>query len=175
MSDPEDDVFDDEALDAWSRAHPEVWHYADDGPEISDHSIERLIDRALERRGGVLRRRKRRRLVTAGLVGGLILAGGTAAAVLTRSGQPQAPETGAICRPSGVEGGGGVVIDPGADPIAECRRRWERGEFEELVGSSGVPELVACIGAAGVINVFPGPVDLCERLGLQPADAELDA
>lgn len=57
-----------------------------------------------------------------------------------------------------------------ADPVAKCAKYWREGAIGG--GGPSSPHLVACTEQGGGVSVFPGPDDLCARLGLEalPAD-----
>lgn len=87
------------------------------------------------------------------------------------------PHLGAVCR-SGVDPESPMdALAAGVDPIEGCTQLWESGVFPDPKEPAGpgqnVPPLVACIGAGGAVEVYPGPADLCPALGLKPADPVL--
>lgn len=105
----------------------------------------------------------------------MLAAGGTAAAIALRPGQPAAPEAGIVCLAEPGVNNHAVVLAPGVDPIEGCRAEWEHGSFSDRAGGL-VPDLVACIDpVGGAISVFPGDPATCDGLGMQVADAVLDA
>jgi hypothetical protein len=62
---------------------------------------------------------------------------------------------------------GRVALGTSADPIGDCRERWESGAFGALGDGGEVPQLVGCVNDSGVIVVVPGDVTACERLAMQ--------
>lgn len=159
----------------WLRDHPQEWEFA----TIEDYfeanpAARRTFDDVLRRvwssRVERLRRRRRRRWVVVGGIAALAV-GGVAAAALVRSGQPTHPEAGPLCRAEPRAGGDAYALAPGADPIDGCARVWATDWFD--IGGGTVPALTACIGSNGAIEVFPGESDICDALGLAPADPAL--
>jgi|CXWL01.1.fsa_nt_gi hypothetical protein len=175
MRDGERDVVEAE-LAEWVLRHPEVWPVAR-GVRLSDEQVDRLVarivagDHAVGRSGP---RRWQRGTIAVGAWAVVVLASASlGAAALLRSGQPSVPEAGAACRAEAAVDASAIVVAPGEEPIVACRELWVAGAFEELVGVRGVPDLVACIGGGGAVEVFPGGPSVCGGLGLVAADADL--
>lgn len=174
MSDRRETPMTDSELAEWIRSHPEVWDYAaPDGPDLD---MDQIVDDVLS--GAVQRRRRtstrRRRATVVGVAVGVLALGGTAAALMLRSGQPNAPEAGTLCRVEASLDADAVTVAAGRDPVEGCGQLWAEGRVGALETGGLVPPLVACIDPRGAINVFPGEVAVCAGLGLEPADPTLD-
>jgi hypothetical protein len=162
-----DDVLDD--LGRWIRQNEDTW-LADDVERMSDDHMHALAAAVATTSSS----RSRRRIV-GGAIAVVVLTGSAAAAAVMLSDQPTAPEAGVVCRAELNDSADAAVLEPGTDPLAGCRMLWEEGRLGDISGASEVPDLVACIGSGGAIEVFPGPADGCEQLGLVPAAEELSA
>jgi len=156
-----------EELRSWIRTHPESWI----GTAISDERLASIAEQALARVHERQRRRRRgrRRIVGAGIGGVAFVAGTVGVAAWLRSEPPTAPQVGIVCRSEATVGADASVIEPGIDPIAGCRKVLETSDF---AGDAANADLVACIGAGGAIEVFPGTGATCGQLGLVLADPE---
>lgn len=168
-----------DVLVEWVRQHPDVWPVAD-RQRLADDRIDALVrrivagDRAATRPGTArLRHRHRRKVVVAVSLAVAVSGMSLGAAALLRSGQPSVPEAGAACRAEAAVDASAIVVAPGEEPILACRELWVAGAFEELAGVRGVPDLVACIGGGGAVEVFPGRPSVCGGLGLVAADVDL--
>jgi hypothetical protein len=62
-----------------------------------------------------------------------------------------------------------VVSSTATDPVAACAALWRSGVVSE---TTDVPELTACVLHTGAIAVMPGPVGICEGLGIASLSAE---
>jgi hypothetical protein len=108
--------------------------------------------------------RKRRRQLAAILLPAALLGVAATSYVILRSDEVVAAGIG--CYDSPNEGGNvAIVSTTGEDPIAACKKLWERGD----IGSPGeAPAMTACINSGGAVAVFPTSDDeVCTRLGLQ--------
>jgi hypothetical protein len=115
--------------------------------------------------------RRRRRSIGAAIVGTIVIVGGSVGvAALIRSGQPTQPAQGIACRAAEDARSDAIVIPASVDPIAGCAAQWATGN---LGPTSDVPRLTVCIAVTGVVEVYPGDSDVCGRIGLVNADAEL--
>lgn len=127
-------------------------------------------------RPDVRRRPRRWSSVALGVAVSLGIATGAAvtAAVLERE-RVKLPEAGVMCRPSATDQRQGIFTDAGDDPIAACRALWNSGQLPLMdeISDGTDPELVACTGDRGVVEVYPGrgPA-VCTALGLAEADIE---
>lgn len=154
-----------DALAHWIRAQG-----SDDAvAALTDDRMRELTDRALAE-GRRRRTSRRRRRLAAGLGVGVLAAGSAVAAAVALRSEPTAPEIGIVCRAEAALDASAIVIEPGSDPIAACRARWDAGDFEDAGTSDEPRDLVACIGRPGGIEVFPGDAGTCEQLGLDQAD-----
>lgn len=157
-----------EELNSWIRSHPETWGDAAPGLSISDDRLTRIAEQAISlatQRAG-RRGRVRRRIVGAG-IGGLCFVGGTVGvAAWLRSEPPTAPQIGVVCRAEPRVDADATVVEPKTDPIAACRALMQT----ETDGADD--NLVACVGAGGAVEVFPGSDSTCAELGLVLADPE---
>lgn len=171
MSFPREPEVSVEELSSWIRNHPESWTGSATDSEFSDERLADIAERALvlvhdrERR----RRRRRRRIVAAGVGGVTFVAGTVGVAAWLRSEPPTAPQAGIVCRSGATVDADASVIEPGIDPIAGCREVLETSDFG---GDAANADLVACIGAGGAIEVFPGTDATCGQLGLVLADRQ---
>ncbi len=175
MNDGAHGVFTDEELSVWIQRHPEVWHFAEVPGQAPDASqVESMIDSILSGEHQRRRRaqaRRRRKVVLGGCVGAVVLGGAVSVAAIIAARQPTAPEAGAVCRAAAAIDADAVALAPGVDPVSGCGEQWAKGL---LGGNDGlVPPLAACISTQGVINVFPGQPDVCDSLGLAPAQHDL--
>lgn len=80
-----------------------------------------------------------------------------------------------------------TVTHAAADPVAKCEKYWREGVVDTTLRRLGregkidyprgeyPPHLVACARPGSGIAVFPGPDDLCERLGFEPLPADYAA
>lgn len=144
---------------------------------LQDTPVEVPDDLREEVREVMPRRRARTRtrtLVAAAAAATLIVGSGVGiAALLLR--QPERPEHGPACRGGPSLESPLYALGPGADPITDCAELWRTGFYP--VGGEGngsVPPLVACVGPNGAVEVFPGPLDFCDALGLETAAINLD-
>lgn len=145
------------------------------GGAMSDDRMAELTERAIaEGQARVERARRRRRRRIAAITGAAILAvgGGAVAASILRA-QPDAPHAGTACRAIADIEADAIVVDPGGDPVDNCRQLWDDGAFEEHGITTPPDDLIACISPGGSIDVFPGSVEVCESLGLAVADTDL--
>lgn len=116
---------------------------------------------------------RRRRWLVAGAAAATVAVGaaGVAAYVAAR---PADPVAGIMCRSSDDFGSASVVLPLDADPVAACANLWKTGDLPGLAGgqaSGVVPDLVACTGGAGAIEVLPVSDDeSCATFGLVPAE-----
>ena len=123
-------------------------------------------------------RRRHLRTRRIGIAVGLAVLGAGGATVAYFAGQqPDRPEAGAACRSAPTPDSKIFAIGPGEDPLERCAELWETGVLPDprnpREGPQDVPPLVACIGEGGIVEVYPGPDDLCAALGLAPAAATL--
>ncbi len=112
-----------------------------------------------------------RRIRTIVLVGGLsavVLA--TAAFTFLRTGNADNPTQIDCHRTADLQSDRDVRPNIG-DPVAACNAPWTNGLF----GTNGPPELHACVGSDNTIEVFPGDLDVCARLGLTRQDTASNA
>ena len=167
----------DDEVSLWIRQHPEVWADAVDAPSSSeiDDLVGQVISGARDRRRAEESGRRRRRFVATGALTIVVVTGGAVGvAALIRSGQPSRPSEGIACRSAADTRADAIVVEAGSDPVGRCRTLWTDGELTEpgqAIGES--PSLVACVGASGVIEVYPGDSSVCAQLGLIVADAAL--
>lgn len=142
---------------------------------MSDERMSELTDLAITNGRALVaqaRRRRRRRIAVITGAALLMAGGGAVAAAILRS-QPDAPNAGPACRAEADVTADAIVVDPGGDPVADCRGLWDDGAFEEHGITTPPDDLVACISPGGGIDVFPGSVETCEQLGLAVADTDL--
>ena len=168
----------DDEVSLWIRQHPEVWADAVDAPSSSeiDDLVGQVVSGARDRRRAEESRRRRRRFVATGALTIIVVTGGAVgvAALILRSGQPSRPAEGIACRSAADTRADAIVVEAGSDPVGRCRTLWTDGELTEPGQALGeVPPLVACVGASGVIEVYPGDSSVCGQLGLVVADPSL--
>lgn len=137
------------------------------------------IDRADRSRGAQVlplhgfpsaRSPRRRRWFVAGSVATIVAVGGAGVAAYVAL-RPSDPVLGINCRESAEPGSASVQLGLDDDPIAACANLWKTGDLPGLgQGQSGVvPDLVACTGVGGAIEVLPVADDeSCETFGLEP-------
>jgi hypothetical protein len=167
-----DEPFSNDDLARWIRRHPEVWSPADVDVAREERSADELVDMVLARRGRRGVSRRRRLAVGAGLVA-VVAGGAVGVAALLRSGQPTAVEAGILCRARAAVDADAFEIASGGDPVADCRQVWMSGQLSNDEGT--IPELTACVGSGGTLDVFPGGLEVCETLGLVPLEPALSA
>ncbi len=160
-------------VDVWIRDHPEIWEAA--YPEPTDAELDADVDRVAVRARSFVdaptARRHRYRSIGAVVVGTIVIVGGSVGvAALLRSGQPTQSAQGIACRAAEDPRADAIVIPANADPIAACAEQWAAGT---LGPTKGVPPLTVCIAVTGVVEVYPGDRQVCGRIGLVNADAEL--
>lgn len=160
-------------VDVWIRDHPEIWEAAYSEPTAAelDADVDRVVVRARSFADAPTARRRRRLSIGAVVVGAIVIVGGSVGvAALLRSGQPTQPAQGIACRAAEDPRADAIVIPPSVDPIAACAEQWAAG----TVGpTKDVPPLTVCIAVTGVVEVYPGDSEVCGRIGLVNADAEL--
>lgn len=167
----------DDEVSSWIRQHPEVWADAVDAPssfEIDD-LVSQVVSGARDRRRAEETGRRHRRFVATGALTIVVVTGGAVGvAALIRSSQPSRPSEGIACRSAADTRADAIVVEAGSDPVGRCRTLWTDGKLTEPGQALGeVPPLVACVGAAGVIEVYPGDSSVCAQLALVVADASL--
>lgn len=171
----------DDELNAWIRAHPETW----DAPAPGDEARAELLLQSIVSGERLARhrneRRRHRRSVVAIVTGALVVGGAAGAAALARSGQPERPELGVVCRADVSLDADGLVLPASDDPVEACAEAWANGRVADgevpdaPTPSPSVPaELTACVGPGRAIEVFPGAAEVCDRLGLVPLDPRPD-
>jgi hypothetical protein len=167
---------DDDGLSAWISQHPEVWGAAVEAPTASarDDAVRRITSgRRITERASELSSRRRRN-IAGGALAVVVLAGGAVGvAALIRSGQPARPNEGIACRAAADVRADAIIIDAQADPVAGCAALWSEGKFAAPGSEPTIPQLAACVAAAGNIEVFPGDQTVCSRLGLTSSDSTL--
>lgn len=155
----------------WLSDHPWDWKFATpDDFLIADPAARRVMDCVLRNQASryALRAKLRRRVRWGGVsVVAALVAGGAIAVAVSGDGQPDHPESGALCRAEARVDGNAIALDPGTDPLAGCRRVWADDDFG--MGAPMVPPLTACIGENGAIEVFPAEATVCQQLGLEAA------
>lgn len=160
-------------VDVWIRDHPEIWEAAYPEPtEVElDADVDRVVVRARSFADAPTARRRRRLSIGAVVGGAIVIVGGSVGvAALLRSGQPTQSAQGIACRAAEDPRADAIVIPPSVDPIAACAEQWAAG----TVGpTEDVPPLTVCIAVTGVVEVYPGDSEVCGRIGLVNADAEL--
>lgn len=121
--------------------------------------------------------RRRRWLVVASATAIAAVGGAGVAAYV--SSQPADPVAGIVCRASADFGSTSVVLPIDDDPIAACANLWKTGDLPRLDqggGSGEVPELAACTGGGGSVEVLPvADGETCETFGLVTAELRPDA
>ncbi len=167
----------DDEVSSWIREHPEVWADALESPSTAeiDELVGQVVSGARDRRRADETGRRRRRLVaTVALTIIVVTGGAVGVAALIRSGQPSRPSEGIACRSAADPRADAIVVEAGSDPVGRCRTLWTDGELTQPGQAVGeVPPLVACVGASGVIEVYPGGSSMCGQLGLVVADPSL--
>jgi len=159
---------------------PDMSRLLPDEATIADRS------HALEAELTTPRRRRRRvpsRRLAIALLALLALSGGAAWATGVFSAQEIAFQDGVGCYSEARLGGPRLsitVTHAAADPVAKCEKYWRDGVVDttkrRLAREGKIdyppdhypPHLVACARPGSAIAVFPGPDDVCERLGLKP-------
>lgn len=116
---------------------------------------------------------RRRRWLLAASAAAVVAVGGAGVAAFVSS-RPADPVAGIVCRESGDFGSTSVVLPIDDDPVAACANLWKTGDLPTLGGGAGsgaVPDLVACTGGAGAVEVLPVAAgQSCETFGLVPAE-----
>ncbi len=167
----------DDEVSSWICEHPEVWADALEAPSAAeiDELVGQVVSGARDRRRADETGRRRRRLVATGALTIIVVTGGAVGvASLIRSGQPSRPSDGIACRSAADPRADAIVVEAGSDPVGRCRALWAGGEPAQPGPAVGeVPPLVACVGASGVIEVYPGDSSTCGQLGLVVADPSL--
>ena len=161
-----------EELRSWIRRHPETWGTAGVGEAISDEQIDRITRRALAKASDDAPRHRRRRrwIVGTGVGAAAVVAGTISAAAWLRTAPPTQPQAGIVCRAEAQVDADAIVIGADVDPVEGCRAAWDS---YDVGGPGDRSELMACIGAAGAVEVFPGGASTCSELGLVLADPEI--
>lgn len=139
------------------------------------------IDRADRSRGAQVlplhgfpsaRSPRRRRWFVAGSVATIVAVGGAGVAAYVAL-RPSDPVAGIVCRESADPNSYSVVLPLEGDPVAACTNLWKTGDLpnpERGEANGEIPELVACEGGQGAIEVLPvGAVGSCEYVGLVPS------
>jgi hypothetical protein len=124
----------------------------------------------------IRRPRRRWRSVAVGVAVSLGIGAGAVvtAAVLDKQ-RVKVPEAGVMCRVSATDPRKGMLTDAGNDPVAACAALWNSGRLPLMdeVTEGSDPDLVACTGERGVLEVYPGSgPEVCAALGLAEADVE---
>lgn len=167
----------DDEVSSWIRQHPDVWADAVDAPSASeiDELVGQVVSGARDRRRAEEAGRRRRQFVATGALTIIVVTGSAVGvAALIGSGQPSRPSEGIACRSAADTRADAIVVEAGSDPLARCRTLWTDGKLTEPGQALGeIPSLVACLGASGVIEVYPGDSSVCAQLGLIVADAVL--
>lgn len=181
MTDPRDEPS-DMAVDVdpvdWLRRHPEDWIFvtAEDVLTV-DPFVRRTFERASARRASLAeaRRRRRRRWLrggVAGLIGLSVTTAGALAFVASR--HDSRPEAGVTCWSAPSAEANAVVIEATDDPLGGCTQVWLHGDLPDPSHpdpAATAPTLVACVGARGGFEVFPGGGgDVCGAMSMTPAD-----
>jgi hypothetical protein len=119
------------------------------------------------------RRRRRGWLVLVAGVGAGALVGTVATASLVNHQPVTAPEAGVVCRSAAQPDSSAIVIMAPGDPVEACGHLWRTGALPdvEVVNPPSDPPLVACTGAGGALEVYPGDsAEACTAMGLGVAD-----
>lgn len=149
------------------RDHLRSQVVADPVTDIGD-----LVDQIFEGRRTGLRHHRRagrlRRCIAFGAGATILVGSGFAAASILRSDAPTRVDVGLLCRATPDVDSSASLIELDDDPIGACRKLWESGEMAAMSDVGGghagsdepssravVPDLVACVGAGGVVEVFP--------------------
>lgn len=153
-------------LSRWIRAHPDLWHVAEDEQTPADvaHLVERIVGASRQRHAQS--KVRRRRIVLACLAGTGSLGAAAGVAAWMRAAQPTQPNL-IMCRAEPARQASGVVIDATTDPVAGCRAMWSSGEVQEPTLVGDVANLTACVADSGAVDVFPGPPTVCDDLGVE--------
>jgi hypothetical protein len=131
------------------------------------------IDRADRSRGAQVlplhgfpraRSPRRRRWFVAGAAATIVAVGGAGVAAYVAL-RPTDPVLGIVCRESADFGSFSVVLPLEGDPVAACANLWKTDAKGE------VPDLIACAGGAGSVQVFPVVDETsCEFFGFASLD-----
>lgn len=149
----------------------------------------RALEAELEPRRRWPRRVPRRRLVLA-IVALIALGGGAAWAAGVFSADEISFRAGMGCYSEARLDGPRLsitVTHAAADPVAKCEKYWREGVVDTTrrrLGREGKidyppkrypPHLVACARPGSGIAVFPGPDEVCEKLGMEPLPTDYAA
>lgn len=162
----------------------------DISPLLPDDTALAVRRRALEAELGARRRSPRRaprRRFVLAVVALVALGGGAAWAAGVFSASEISFQAGVGCYSEARLSGPHLsvtVTHAAADPVAKCEGYWHEGVVDtglRRLGREGKidyppehypPHLVACANPGSGIAVFPGPDEVCEKLGMEPLPAD---